>query len=53
MRPIWLLVGGSMHGGLGDGGEQGRQRGPGTYWTGITIGMILSCKDSELFVGGA
>ena len=42
-----------MHGGLGDGGEWGRQRGLGTYCTGIAISIILSCKDSELVAGGA
>ena len=51
-EPIGPLICGSMHGGLSDGGEWGRSQRSGTYWTGIAIGIILSCKDKVLIVDG-
>ena len=51
-KPIRPLICGSMHGGLSDGGEWGRSQRSGTYCTGIAIGIILSCKDRVLIVGG-
>ena len=52
-EPVRPLIHDGMHRGLSNGGEWGRSQQSETYCIGIAIGIILSCKDRVLIVGGA
>ena len=52
-EPVRPLIHGGVHGHLSNGGKGGRSYRSGTYCTGISIGIILSCKDRVLVAGAS